>query len=310
MTDVSVVIVNWNAQDYLRDCIASIREQTRDCAYEIIVVDNNSTDGSQEMLRSEFPDVHAILNDGNPGFAGGNNQGIDIARGRYVLLLNPDTLVLEGAIDTCVAYADELREQRVGVLGCQVWEDEHTIQKTCFRFPSPFTTLVSMLGLSRFIGRAEMRSWDRRDERDVDVVSGMFMLVRREALEQVGPMDDGYFIYAEEADWCHRFREAGWTCRFTPRARIMHLEGGGRSTQRSPEVAARMYVQLQKSLLRFHRKNRGVASWALAQAIYAVLMPLRTAAFALLSRGRRDRFRLQHLQALAATRYHLLRIEP
>jgi GT2 family glycosyltransferase len=312
--DVSIVIVNWNAQDYLRDCLRSIAEQTRACTYEAIVVDNASRDGSQEMLRSEFPDVTAILNEANAGFAAANNQGIAVSRGRYVLLLNPDTLILDGAIDTCVAYADELRDARVAVLGCQVWEDADAIQKTCFRFPSPLNTLLNMLGLtqryprSRFFGRAEMGRWDRRDERDVDVVSGMFMLVRREALDEVGPMDPDYFIYAEEADWCYRFRQHGWRCVFTPRARIMHLEGGGQSTKL---VSARMYVQLQKSLLQFHRKNRGPVSWALAQAVYAVVMPLRSAALAgpaLLGRSARGRGKFR--QALAATRYHLFRIEP
>jgi len=315
--DVSIVIVNWNAVDYLRGCLRSIAEQTRACTYEVIVADNASTDGSQELLRSEFPAVRAILNDANHGFAGGNNQGIAVARGRYVLLLNPDTVVLDGAIDKCVAYADELRDAKIGVLGCQVWEDADTIQKTCFQFPSPLNILLTTLGLtsrhprSRFLSRSEMGWWDRRDEREVDVVSGMFMLVRRDALDEVGPMDDGYFMYAEEADWCWRFWKRGWKCVFTPRARIMHLEGGGKSTQRSAVVSAGMYVQLQKSILQFHRKNRGPLSWAAAQAIYAVVMPVRSAAFALMAlAGRGDRRRLQLRQALAATRYHLLRIEP
>lgn len=312
--DVSIVIVNWNARDYLRDCLRSIAEQTRRCTYEAIVVDNDSRDGSQAMLRSEFPEVTALLNDENRGFAGANNQGIGAARGRYILLLNPDTLVLDGAIDTCVAYADSLRDARVGVLGCQVWEDATTIQNTCFEFPSPLNTLLNLLGLtrrfprSRLLSRSEIGWWDRRDEREVDVVSGMFMLVRREALEQVGPMDDGYFMYAEEADWCYRFWQAGWRCLFTPRARIMHLEGGAKSTAL---VSASMYVQLQKSVLRFHRKNRGFAAWAVAQAIYAVAMPVRSALFGLLTLlGRGDRWRSKFQQTAAATRYHLMRSEP
>jgi GT2 family glycosyltransferase len=317
LIDVSIVIVNWNARDYLRDCLRSIMEQTRACTYEVIVADNASTDGSQEMLRSEFPAVRAILNEENHGFAGGNNQGISAARGRYVLLLNPDTLVLDGAIDKCVAYSDALREKDVGMLGCQVWEDADTIQKTCFRFPSPLNTLLTMLGLTRrysnskFLSRSDMGWWDRRDEREVDVVSGMFMLARREAIDQVGLMDESYFMYAEEADWCYRFWKAGWKCLFTPRARIMHLEGGGKSTQRSALVSANMYVQLQKSLLRFHRKNRGLLSWALAQAIYGIVMPIRSAVFGVMAAiGRGERWRLKSLQAIAATRYHLLRIEP
>jgi GT2 family glycosyltransferase len=314
--DVSVVIVNWNAIDYLRDCLRSIVEQTRDCYYEVIVADNASTDGSQAMLRSEFPWVHVCFNETNLGFAGANNQAMAVARGRYVLLLNPDTLILDRAIDRCVAYADALRGERVAVLGCQVWEDADTIQNTCFQFPSPLNILLTTLGLTRrhprskFLSRAEMGWWDRRDERDVDVVSGMFMLVRRDAIDQVGVMDDSYFMYAEEADWCYRFWSHGWTCRFTPRARIMHLEGGGKSTQRSAHVSAHMYVQLQKSILQFHRKNRGLLSWGLAQAVYAVVMPIRSAAFALLARlGRGDGWRLKSLQATAAARYHLLRIE-
>jgi GT2 family glycosyltransferase len=312
--DVSIVIVNWNACAYLRNCLRSIAEHAHARTYEVIVVDNNSSDGSQEMLRTEFPDVIAVLNEDNPGFAGGNNQGLRIARGRYVLLLNPDTLVLDGAIDTSVECADTLRDRKVGVIGCQVWEDAATIQKTCFRFPSPLNTFLNLLGLtrkfpnSRLLGRAEMGWWDRRDEREVEVVSGMFMLVRREALEQVGPMDEGYFMYAEEADWCYRFWQAGWKCLFTPRARIMHLDGGGKSAE---QVSAKMYVHLQKSILRFHRKNQGMLAWALAKVFYAVLMPTRAATFGLLTLvDRSERRRAQYVQTAAATRYHLLRIEP
>jgi GT2 family glycosyltransferase len=313
--DVSIVIVNWNAREYLRDCLRSIAEQTTRCSYEVIVVDNASSDGSQAMLAAEFPNVRSICSERNLGFAGGNNQGMKIARGSHVLLLNPDTLVLEGAIDACLDHLRELPE--VGVLGCQVWEDEKTIQKTCFMFPSPLNILLTALGLSqkfpssRFFGRSQMTWWDRSDERDVEVVSGMFMLVRREALEQVGMMDDSYFMYAEEADWCYRFWKAGWRCRFTPRARIMHLEGGGKSTQRSTKVSMNMYVQLQKSILQFHRKNRGIISWSLAKLVYMLVMPLRSLMCGLLMMlGKRDAWRLKAMQAFAATRYHLLRIEP
>jgi GT2 family glycosyltransferase len=312
--DVSILIVNWNALTYLRNCLHSIADQTRVCTYEIIVVDNDSHDGSQEMLRTEFPSVTTVFNEENVGFAGGNNQAMRIARGRYVLLLNPDTLVLDGAIDTCVAYADELRHDNVGVIGCQVWEDADTIQNTCFQFPSPLNTLLNLLGVtnrfpnSRFLSRSDMGWWDRRDEREVDVVSGMFMLVRREALDEVGLMDEAYFMYAEEADWCYRFWQSGWRCVFTPRARIMHLEGGGKSTALA---SARMYVHLQKSILRFHRKNQGIAAWALAKAMYGVLMPSRAAAFRLLALfGDRERRRAQSEQAAAAARFHLLRVEP
>jgi len=118
-------------------------------------------------------------------------------------------------------------------------------------------------------------------------------------------------MYAEETDWCYRFWAHGWRCLFTPRARIMHLDGGGKSSQRTPQVSTTMYLQLQKSVLHFHRKNRGLLDWVVAQAIYAVMMPIRTAIFALLSlAGQRDPTRLKLRQAATASRYHLLRIEP
>jgi GT2 family glycosyltransferase len=121
-------------------------------------------------------------------------------------------------------------------------------------------------------------------------------------------MDEGYFMYAEEADWCYRFWKSGWKCLFTPRARIMHLEGGGKS---SALASAKMFVHLQKSVLRFHRKNRGVVAWAFAKSLYAVLMPSRAAMFGLLSMlGGNERWRAKYLQTAAATRYHLLRVEP
>jgi GT2 family glycosyltransferase len=139
----------------------------------------------------------------------------------------------------------------------------------------------------------------------------MFMLARREAVEQVGLMDDSYFMYAEEADWCYRFWKAGWKCLFTPRARIMHLEGGGKSTQRSARVSMNMYVQLQKSILQFHRKNRGLVSWLLANLVYMAVMPMRSVMCgALMMLGSKEAWRLKAMQALAATRYHLFRIEP
>src|SRR6476659_1197099 len=127
--DVSVVVVNWNAEQFLRECLRSIEDETR-AEYEIIVVDNASRDNSLKMLRHEFPNVAVIANKDNKGFAAANNQGIALARGRYILLLNPDTVILRGAIDKTVAFADA--RPGVGCVGCQVLEDAQTIQRTCF----------------------------------------------------------------------------------------------------------------------------------------------------------------------------------
>ena len=173
--DVSIVVVNWNAKSLLRDCLRSISDQTQ-VTHETIVVDNASHDGSTEMVRCEFANVILVADSENRGFAAANNQGIALAKGRYILLLNPDTLIVDGAIDKTVAFADA--RPGIGCVGCQVLEDEYTIQKTCFGFPSPLNTLLALSRLaalfpqSRFFGRQWMGWWDRKVEREVTSFPG------------------------------------------------------------------------------------------------------------------------------------------
>ena len=308
---VSVVIVNWNTRDLLRGCLRSIADETR-APHEVIVVDNASTDGSAEMAAEEFPGVTVVANRENKGFAAANNQGLRLARGAHVLLLNPDTVVLDGAIDRMLAWLEARPD--VGCAGCQVMEDADTIQRTCFADPGPLNTLISEMGLLRaFPGsalsaRPEYGGWDRRSARDVDVVSGMFMLVPRPVLEKVGPLDEDFFIYSEEADWCRRIRDAGWRCAFTPDARIIHLDGGGKSTfqMRSP-----MYVQMQKSKLIYVRKHYGIPGYALTKAGFVATAGLRAAVFsaaALAGGGAESRARVR--LARAALGFHLLGRQP
>jgi len=269
--DVSAIIVNWNTRDILRDCLRSVYEQTQAITFEVIVIDNASSDDSAAMVRREFPQAILIENPENRGFAAANNQGMKIGKGRYVLLLNPDTIVLDGAIEKTMAFAD--LHPDVGIVGCQVWESETKVQRTCFTFPSLRNLIVQKTGLrrlfprSRFFGSANMGWWDRDTESDVDVVSGMFMFVRSQAIRQVGMMDEDYFIYAEETDWCFRFCKAGWRRVFTPVARIIHRDGGNKSTD---PVRLQTYVQFQKSVLIFYRKHHGLLSWAGAKMIYLV----------------------------------------
>jgi GT2 family glycosyltransferase len=310
--DVSVVVVSWNTRDILRGCLRSIFEQTREVSFEVLVVDNNSHDGSAEMVRAEFPGVKLIANAQNRGFAAACNQGMREASARYTLLLNPDTIVLDDAISRCVRYADLHAD--VGVVGCQVLEDENRIQPTGFSFPSPLNMFLALSGLSRafprsqLFGRPQLGWWERDSEQDVDVVAGMFMLVRREAIAQVGPMDESYFIYAEEADWCYRFAQAGWRRVFTPCARIIHLDGGDKSTS---QVSIKMFVQLQKSLMTYHRKNLGLAAWLLVKAIYLVSNSVRMVAWFVLSVVNRDlRTRRRSAAAKAALLYHFIGVEP
>lgn len=309
--EVSVIVVNWNTRDVLRGCLRSIVAETRS-AHEIIVVDNASGDGSAAMVAAEFPEVRLIANADNRGFAAANNQGLAVAQGRHVLLLNPDTVILDGAIDRMLAWLADRAD--VGCVGCQVLEGPDAIQQTCFSDPTPLNLALVELGLHRlgrrlpFLGRPFYRGWDRTTGRDVDVVSGMFMLVPRPVLERVGPLDPAFFIYVEEADWCRRIRAAGWRCVFAPVARIVHLDGGSKSTA---QVKPRMHVQMQKSNLVYVRKHHGAAGYWAVKALYIASAALRGAVFGPLALIRGDRVvRARARHAAAALGWHLAGREP
>jgi len=312
MTDVSIIIVNWNTRDILQGCLISIFKQTQGINFEVIVIDNASADSSAEMVKIEFPQVTLFENSENRGFAAANNQGMRIANGRYVLLLNPDTIILDGAIQKTVAFAD--KDPDIGVLGCQVWLNDHEIQKTCFAFPTLWGALVQATGLlrmfshSRIFGRAYYGWWDRKSEMDVDVVSGMFMLVRQEAIQEVGLMDEDYFVYAEETDWCFRFHKAGWRCVFSPIAKIIHLDGGSKSTAL---IKNKMFVQMQKSMLIFHLKQQGRWAWIARKGLYIFSMFFRYIIYSMMSLlSHDDNISKKVNQSRAAINFHLLGIEP
>jgi GT2 family glycosyltransferase len=309
--EVSVIIVNWNTSALLRDCLRSVMAQTR-AAHEIIVIDNASTDGSAAMARAEFPDTVLIANTANLGFAGANNQGLALAKGRNVLLLNPDTVVLDRGIDKMLDWL--AAHPDVGCVGCQVLEGPGLIQRTGFADPTPVNQMIVELGLMRLarwlprFGRPWYLDWDRTTQRDVDVVSGMFMLVPRLVLDQVGPLDDAFFVYAEEADWCRRIRQAGWRCVFAPVAQIVHLDGGSKSTA---QIKSRMHVQMQKSHLIYARKHHGRSGHAAAKILLTGSALLRLGLFGARRLIRRDadtqaRVRL----SLAALRFQLTGQEP
>ena len=282
-SSVSVVIVSWNTRDLLRDCLHSINQQTR-LRHEIVVVDNASSDGSAEMVEREFPEVILLINRDNRGFAIANNQGIRATSGYYVLLLNPDTVILDGAIDKMVRWLDE--HPGVGCAGCQILETETEIQRTCFSDPGPFNLLLMETALHRVLHdwplfcRPAYGQWDRRTERDVDVVHGMFMLTSRLVIEQVGLLDEDFFVYSEEADWCRRIRKSGYRCAFTPVARVLHRDGGGNSTIQS---TTRMFVQFQKSRLLYVQKYYGVAGRTAARFILFCSMFARWTLFGAMS---------------------------
>ena len=288
--DVSIIVVAWNVKQLLQDCLDSVVAQTKGINYEIIYVDNASEDGSVEMVRQRFPDVRIIENSQNNGFIKANNQGIEIARGRYVLLLNSDTLVLDNAIARTIAFADAHPD--AAVVGCRVLNPNRTLQRNCFMYPSLLNTFLGATYLykifpgSRFFGRERMTWWAFDDVREVETVCGCFSLVRREAIDQVGMMDPTYFVYGDDPDWCYRFQKAGWSNLYTPDGQIIHL--GGQSTA---QVSAPMTVQLRLSILRFLRKHRGpVVYWIgclLMSMFFLVRIPIWLIVWAFVAKNRR-----------------------
>lgn len=293
--DVSVIIVNWNTCKVTCDCLRSIYAQTATSKSEVIVIDNASIDESVRMIKEKFLQVTLIENSENKGFAAANNQGIRIAQGRYILLLNSDTIVLDNAIGQVVSFADLHPES--AVVGCKVLNPDGTLQRTCFMFPSLLNMLLSSTYLyklfprSKFFGREQMTWWDRDDVREVDVVTGCFMLVRREAIEQIGLMDERFFMYGEETDWCYRFRQAGWKAVFTPAAEIIHLGG-----QSSKQMAVEMALQLRGSILQFMRKHRSTLEYKIMCILTWLFFAVRVPVWfikQLVNRGQRDYCRMR-----------------
>jgi len=260
-SDLSIVIVNWNVRDLLRRCLHSILpiyQSTNLPNTEIIVVDNASSDGSVAMIEEEFPEVRLIANSENVGFTVGNNQGITASRGRYVLLLNPDTEIVGNALATMVEYMDH--HPQVGALGPQLLNPDGSIQSSRRRFPTLATAFLESTILQQwFPDSAVLRRYyvlDRPDDevQEVDWVTGACVLARREAIEEVGLLDEGFFMYSEELDWCRRFKAQGWEVVYLPTARVIHY--GAKSSE---QVKSFQHVQFQRSKICYFRKHHG--SW-------------------------------------------------
>ena len=209
-----IVFVTYNSARYIPGCFRALaRTSTPKEDYQVIVVDNASTDGSPAMVAAEFPQVKLIVSSENRGFTGGNNLGLAQATGEFQLLLNPDTEVLDDALPRLVAYAQAHPD--VGVIGPQLLNADGTVQASRRRFPTLDVLFTESTWLQALAPRAVLAAYyveDRPDnvEQAVDWVTGAALLVRREAIAQVGPLDEGFFMYSEELDWCHRFRDAGW----------------------------------------------------------------------------------------------------
>lgn len=227
---ISVIIVSYNVKEFLHQCILSLKKALENYDYEIIVVDNDSVDGSNEIVRYKFPEIILIENDSNRGFAAACNQGLDTAKGEFLLLLNPDTMIQEDTVSTMVNFFKTYSD--VGAAGCKILNADGTLQLACRRsFPIPKVAIPKLIGLSklfpknRFFGKYNLTYVDPDELIDVDAVSGSFLMFRREVWEQVGGLDEEFFMYGEDIDYCYRIKEAGWKIYYVPFTKIIHYKG-------------------------------------------------------------------------------------
>jgi GT2 family glycosyltransferase len=254
--DISVIIVNWNTKDLLDQCLGSLTlPGVR--SIETIVVDNGSSDGSSEMVEDKFPQVKLIRSHENLGFAKANNLGIRNSSGRYISLVNSDVRVLPGCLDALADYLD--RSPSVGIVGPRILNADMTLQSSCRRFPTIWNNICSAVGLAtafpktRVFSGEHMLYFPHDRITPVDVLVGCFWMTRRTVMEAVGPLDEDFFMYGEDVDWCRRCWKAGWKVVLLPDAQAIHHRGASAASQ--PVRAA---VVQQRSILHYWSKHHGL----------------------------------------------------
>ena len=258
---LSIAIVNWNTREMLLDALASIYDAPPSFPFEVIVVDNASSDRSAAAVAERFPQVVLIANTDNTGYAEGNNQAIKSAKSTYILLLNPDVLLPPGGLERVVAVMEQHPD--AGALGVRQVHPDGRLQRSVRGFPSPLSVLWELLGFSRLFagsrlfGAYRMTWFDYQQVAEVDQPMGTFLLIRRAVVEQIGVLDEAFPIFFNEVDWCLRCKRAGWKIYFTPDVEIIHY-GGASTTQ----VGAAMAWESRRGLLSFYAKHyRAVWFW-------------------------------------------------
>jgi N-acetylglucosaminyl-diphospho-decaprenol L-rhamnosyltransferase len=263
MHDLAIIVVSTNEARWLTACLGSVYARAGDCALDVVVADNASTDGTAELVRREFPQARVVACE-NKGFAHANNRGLMTCDARYALFLNPDTEIVEGTFEELVGALDD--RPTVGLAGVIQLTPEGAVYPTIRRFPNALRALGDALGLERLplaagLGERELRDGRYREEVDCDWTSGSFMIARREALESAGYMDERFFIYSEEPDLCLRLKRAGWEVRHLPLMRIVHHAGKGGV---SPRMASQdAFARVQYSQKHFAPLHRGLYRSAL-----------------------------------------------
>lgn len=280
MIDLSVIIVSWNCRSYTLECLRSMDAGSTPDWMEIILVDNASGDGTVESVRDAFPAVRVIANTVNVGFAAANNQAISTSAGRYILLLNPDTLVHGDAFGTMVRWLDAHTD--VGGAGPALRNGDGTPQYTGIRFPSVWNLIVESFFLDRIaprstvFGRHRSLFNDFTRPFDADYLQGSCLMLRRSVLEKVGVLDESFFMYFEETDLCYRIKQAGFRIVYLPDAVITHFGGGEEG-----HFTERRLLHYHRSLLKFFGKHHTAAGTTVLRAVLIIRSVIRIIAWSL-----------------------------
>jgi len=251
---LSIIVVNYNGKDILCNCVESIYKNSPTINFEIILVDNASSDGSVEMVKKEFPEVRVLVNQENKGFSFANNRGIEMAKGDYMLLLNNDTLILPGQLDIMLNFMQE--HQDVGAVGPKLLNPDGSFQLSFWPFPNLFTEfnrrIINLFAFANYRFFKDLLEKFYIKEKEVDWVSGACLMVRRKTIEDVGILDENFFMYFEDVDWCYRIRRKGWKIYFLPTARIVHLLG--KSMEKEKQKNKQNYRQSRAYFYRKYKK--------------------------------------------------------
>lgn len=270
---LSVIVVSWNVSKLLDVCLQTLKQDLVGIDAEVFVVDNASADGSADMVRQKHDWVTLIANDDNLGFAKANNQAIKLATGDYIFLLNPDTEVIAGTIPRLIEFLEE--HPKAGIVAPQLINTDGSIQRSCRAFPTFIAMLYELLGLSKMFpndprfGAYKMLDFNHDETREVDQPEGASLLLRRPVIEEVGVLDEGFFMLFEEVDWCYRIKQAGWQIWFYPVAKIVHHYG-----QSIKQVKPKMILSSHRGLYRFWSKHYAKGRWYLNWFVYLGLMCL------------------------------------
>jgi GT2 family glycosyltransferase len=266
--DISLIIVSFNTREVLRESLQSVERETGDLRIEIFVVDNNSRDGSVEMVRTEFPHVHLLCSELNLGFGAANNVALEVAQGRYVVLLNSDAFLCPNSLLTSIRHMDD--DTEVGLAGGRLVGRDFSSQPSARMFPSILSDFLVLTGLahkfskSRFFGRFD-RTWaDPMQPAEVDWVPGAFSIIRPEVLRKVGFFDPEFFLYSEEVDLCRRIQDAGYKIMYWPDIIVIHIGGESSRQIKTLEMSsagAQLIRWRMRSTLLYYRKHHGVGAW-------------------------------------------------